>query len=97
MGAMGAARKAVIFTESRRTQDYLARYLEAHGYAGKVTQFSGGNQGPASTGIYQRWLAQYTGSDRVTGSPPLTAAPRSSTTSAKSQKSLSPPKLRPRA
>jgi hypothetical protein len=25
MGAMGAARKAVIFTESRRTQDYLAR------------------------------------------------------------------------
>ena len=71
MGAMGAARKAVIFTESRRTQDYLARYLEAHGYAGKVTMFSGGNQGPASTGIYQRWLAQYTGSDRVTGSPAI--------------------------
>ena len=36
MGAMGAACKAVIFTESRRTQDYLARYLEALGYAGKV-------------------------------------------------------------
>jgi hypothetical protein len=71
MGAMGAARKAVIFTESRRTQDYLARYLEAHGYAGKVTMFSGGNQGPAATGIYQRWLAQYTGSDRVTGSPAI--------------------------
>lgn len=33
--------------------------------------FSGGNQGPASTGIYQRWLAQYTGSDRVTGSPTI--------------------------
>jgi superfamily II DNA/RNA helicase len=33
--------------------------------------FSGGNQGPASTGIYQRWLAQYTGSDRVTGSPAI--------------------------
>jgi hypothetical protein len=30
-GAMGAARKAVAFTESRRTQDYLARYLVAHG------------------------------------------------------------------
>jgi hypothetical protein len=71
MGAMGAARKAVIFTESRRTQDYLARYLEAHGYAGKVTMFSGGNQGPASTGIYQRWLTQYTGTDRVTGSPAI--------------------------
>ncbi|MFN9278714.1 MAG: SNF2-related protein [Betaproteobacteria bacterium] len=71
MGAMGAARKAVIFTESRRTQDYLARYLEAHGYAGKVTMFSGGNQGPASTGIYQRWLAKNTGTDRVTGSPAI--------------------------
>jgi superfamily II DNA/RNA helicase len=33
--------------------------------------FSGGNQGPAATGIYQRWLAQYTGSDRVTGSPAI--------------------------
>ena len=71
MGAMGAARKAVIFTESRRTQDYLARYLEAHGYAGKVTMFSGGNQGPASTGIYQRWLAKNAGTDRVTGSPAI--------------------------
>ncbi len=30
MGTMGAARKTVIFTESRRTQDYLARFLEAH-------------------------------------------------------------------
>lgn len=71
MGTMGAARKAVIFTESRRTQDYLARFLEAHGYAGKITTFSGGNQGPASTGIYQRWLAQCAGSDRVTGSPAI--------------------------
>lgn len=69
MGAMGAARKAVIFTESRRTQEYLARFLEAHGYANKVTTFSGGNQGPAATGIYLRWLARYAGSDRVTGSP----------------------------
>ena len=35
MGAMGAARKAVIFTESRRTQDYLACYFEAHGDNGQ--------------------------------------------------------------
>lgn len=69
MGSMGAARKAVIFTESRRTQEYLARFLEAHGHAGKVVTFSGGNQGLAATGIYQRWLARHIGSDRVTGSP----------------------------
>lgn len=71
MSGMGAPRKAVIFTESRRTQEYLARFLEAHGHLGKVVTFSGGNQGEASTGIYQRWLARYHGSDRVTGSPAI--------------------------
>lgn len=69
MGQMGAARKAVIFTESRRTQEYLARFLEAHGHAGKVVTFSGQNHGAGSNGIYQRWLARHVGSDRVTGSP----------------------------
>ena len=34
MVQMGAVRKAVVFTESRRTQEYLARFLEAHGHAG---------------------------------------------------------------
>jgi hypothetical protein len=69
MAGMGAPRKAVIFTESRRTQDYLARFLEAHGYAGRLTTFSGGNQGVAASGIYQRWLARHHGSERATGSP----------------------------
>ena len=32
MGATGAARKALIFTESRRTQEYLKAFLESHGY-----------------------------------------------------------------
>ena len=31
----GAARKALIFTESRRTQTYLRNFLEANGHAGK--------------------------------------------------------------
>jgi predicted nucleic acid-binding Zn-ribbon protein len=69
MAEMGAPRKAVIFTESRRTQDYLARFLEAHGYADKVVTFSGTNTSPTVTGIYQRWLKEYAGSDRITGSP----------------------------
>jgi superfamily II helicase len=30
---MGAKRKALIFTESRRTQDYLRDFLERNGYA----------------------------------------------------------------
>jgi superfamily II DNA/RNA helicase len=71
MSGMGAPRKAVIFTESRRTQEYRARFLEAHGHVGKIVTFSGGNQGEAATGLYQRWLARYSGSDRVTGSPAI--------------------------
>lgn len=69
MNEMGAPRKAVIFTESRRTQEYLAAFLENHGHRGRVATFSGTNNSPATTGIYQRWLRQYQGSDRVTGSP----------------------------
>jgi hypothetical protein len=69
MAEMGAPRKVVIFTESRRTQDYLARFLEAHGHAEKVVTFSGTNDSPAVTGIYQRWLKEHAGSDRITGSP----------------------------
>ncbi|MFT3842647.1 MAG: SNF2-related protein [Myxococcaceae bacterium] len=33
--------KAVIFTESKRTQEYLIQLLSAHGYAGKVLGLSG--------------------------------------------------------
>jgi hypothetical protein len=68
MSEMKAARKVVIFTESLRTQDYLARFLESHSYAGKVITFSGKSASAAVTGIYQRWLEANKGSDRVTGS-----------------------------
>lgn len=64
----GAAKKAVIFTESLRTQEYLANFLETHGYAGQVVTFSGKSASAAITGIYQRWLTANQGSDRVTGS-----------------------------
>ncbi|GAA3913912.1 SNF2-related protein [Luteimonas lutimaris] len=71
MAAIGAARKAVIFTESVRTQDYLARFLERHGHAGRVVKFSGRASDPAVNGIYQSWLSTHRGSDRVTGSPAI--------------------------
>ncbi|WP_457808343.1 SNF2-related protein [Kushneria sp. EE4] len=71
MDEMGAPRKAVIFTESRRTLEYLSRFLERHGFADQVVTFSGTNNSPGITGIYQRWLAEYAGSDRITGSPAI--------------------------
>lgn len=69
MAELRAPRKVIIFTESRRTQGYLAEFLAANGYADKLVTFSGSNNGPQATVIYQDWLKQHQGSDRVTGSP----------------------------
>ena len=61
--------KALIFTESRRTQEYLFRILEQTEFAGKVMLFNGTNNDPASKDIYRRWLKKHEGTDRVSGSP----------------------------
>ena len=64
----GAQHKAIIFTESRKTQDYLLALLEEHGYAGKVVLFNGTNTDAQSKATYQRWLTIHKGTDRVSGS-----------------------------
>ena len=69
MADLRAPRKAIIFTESKRTQEYLHRFLTANGYADKLVLFSGSNIHAESTVIYQRWLEEFKGTDRVTGSP----------------------------
>jgi len=69
MAELRAPRKAIIFTESKRTQEYLHRFLSANGHAGKLVLFSGANTHEESTAIYLRWLEEYKGTDRVTGSP----------------------------
>jgi hypothetical protein len=68
MAATGAARKALIFTESRRTQDYLKSYLESHGYPGQVVLFNGTNGGPEAKAIYERWALRNRDTGRVSGS-----------------------------
>lgn len=66
---LGAGKKALIFTESRRTQEFLYELLEKRGYKGKVIRFNGMNTDRQSTDIYKRWLERHKGSHRVTGSP----------------------------
>jgi superfamily II DNA or RNA helicase len=61
--------KALIFTESRRTQEYLFRILEQTEFRGKVMVFNGTNTDPKSKEIYQAWLKKHAGTDRVSGSP----------------------------
>lgn len=68
MEEMGAAKKVVIFTESRRTQNWLKDFLEGNGYAGQVLTFNGTNKDDASGQIYQEWFAVNKKSGRATGS-----------------------------
>lgn len=65
--ALGARRKAVIFTESRRTQQYLASLLEDRGFAGRVLTLDGTNSDPRSAAIYEDWLTRHRGQPLVTG------------------------------
>lgn len=68
MNEMGAPRKALIFTESRRTQQYIYQLLEENGYAGKLLMFNGTNTDETSKKIYADWLKRNEGTSRVTGS-----------------------------
>ena len=61
----GAPRKAIIFTESTRTQAYLVNFLEAHGYAGRLVIFNGRASDPQTTDIYNRWCRYHP--ERVSG------------------------------
>lgn len=71
MAEMGAPRKVIVFTESKRTQEYLARYLAVNGFSDKFVTFSGSNNHPHATEIYQRWLVENKDSDSVSGSPQI--------------------------
>lgn len=64
---LGANEKALIFTESRRTQDFLNDILQARGY--EVVLFNGVNNDAKSNQIYRDWLKEHKDSDKITGSP----------------------------
>lgn len=64
---LGAAQKAVIFTESRRTQEYLVNLLNENGYAGRFLTVNGTNADDRSGAIYKTWLERHKGEGVVTG------------------------------
>lgn len=68
MEEMGAARKAVIFTESRRTQEWLVNYLNENGFEGEVVSFNGTNKDISTGEIYKEWLESNKNTGRITGS-----------------------------
>ena len=65
---LGAARKAIIFTESRRTQLYLLRILADSPFSDGIVLFNGSNNDDTSKKIYTAWVEKHKGTDRVTGS-----------------------------
>jgi len=65
---LGGAEKAIIFTESRRTQSYLLRLLADSPFSEGIVLFNGSNTDDGSKLIYSQWLERHQGSDRVTGS-----------------------------
>ena len=66
---LGANKKALIFTESRRTQDFLYRVLESRGYHDEVVLFNGSNNDLKSKNIYKNWLEVNKNTDKISGSP----------------------------
>lgn len=65
---LGAGEKAVIFTESRRTQDYLVRVLSDSEFSEGIVLFNGSNNDERSKAIYSVWMEKHKGTDRITDS-----------------------------
>jgi hypothetical protein len=68
LGRLGAAKKAIIFTESKRTQDYLLSLLERTPYGEGIVLFNGTNTDARAQAVYADWLKRHQGTDRITGS-----------------------------
>ncbi|WP_262443599.1 DEAD/DEAH box helicase [Acinetobacter haemolyticus] len=64
---LGAERKAIIFTESKRTQEYLTELLIGTSYFDGLVLFNGTNNDDKAKKIYREWIERYKGTDRVTG------------------------------
>lgn len=64
---IGALEKAIIFTDSTKTQEYIANTLRDAGRGEGVVLFNGSNNTPESNEIYRNWLAKNKDSDLITG------------------------------
>ncbi len=64
----GADEKAIIFTESRRTQTYILKLLANSPFSDRIVLFNGTNTDDGSKEIYKDWLSRHKESDKVTGS-----------------------------
>ena len=66
---IGAPEKAIIFTDSTVTQNYLAQSLRDAGWGEGLVLFNGTNDSAEANAIYREWLEGNKGGDLVTGIP----------------------------
>lgn len=64
---IGAPEKAIIFTDSTKTQEYIAQTLKEYGYDDGLVLFNGSNTSPESNTIYHNWLQKNKETDLITG------------------------------
>lgn len=67
LAQLRAPEKAIIFTDSTKTQKYIARSLTMAGRGEGLVLFNGQNKSPQATAIYQQWLKDNRDSDLITG------------------------------
>ncbi len=65
---LGAAKKAIIFTESKRTQSYLQNLLKDTPYGDGLVLFNGTNSDSQAQQIHKAWVQRHAGTDKVSGS-----------------------------
>ncbi len=68
LNQLGANQKALIFTESTRTQQYLFERLSKEKYKGKIVLFNGNNADELSSSIYQKWVSDKDNYGKLTNS-----------------------------
>ncbi|SCZ86234.1 SNF2-related protein [Nitrosomonas mobilis] len=65
---LGAPKKAIIFTESRRTQEYLLSLLADTHHGEGIVLFNGTNSDARAQAVYKDWLVRHKGTDKISGS-----------------------------
>lgn len=65
---LGAKQKAIIFTESTRTQRYLNEILQKTHFRDKIVLFNGSNNDEKSNQVYKKWVIDKKNIDKISGS-----------------------------
>lgn len=65
---LNAPKKALIFTEFKRTQEYIYDLLSHTKYKDEIVLFNGSNNDEKSNKIYQDWLDKNKNTDKISGS-----------------------------